>query len=179
MDLRASDVEREATIEALRTAAAEGRLTFEELADRIEAADNAVTRGELASLTADLPSASGPRPAEPIRVRSLGDIKRTGAWVVPPECHFHSAMGNIKLDLREVDHHRPGGGDRRLTPFGTIDLLVPEGVEVDARANGKLKQQSAPPTPGAPRIILKGGTVFGTVKVRHKRLWRRRLKGGR
>ena len=38
MDVRASDAEREATIERLRDAAAEGRLTFEELADRIEAA---------------------------------------------------------------------------------------------------------------------------------------------
>ena len=41
MDVRASDAEREATIERFRHAAAEGALTFEELADRIEAASAA------------------------------------------------------------------------------------------------------------------------------------------
>jgi hypothetical protein len=40
MDVRASDAERDATFEQLREAAAEGRLTLEELTDRIEAASN-------------------------------------------------------------------------------------------------------------------------------------------
>jgi hypothetical protein len=38
LNVRASDAEREAAIERLRHAAGEGRLTFEELADRIEVA---------------------------------------------------------------------------------------------------------------------------------------------
>ena len=45
--VRASDAERDATVERLRNAAAEGRLTFEELADRIEAAAAAVMRSDL------------------------------------------------------------------------------------------------------------------------------------
>ena len=51
---------------------------------------------------------------------------------------------------------------------------MPEGVEVDVRARtklGTLKQESSAPVPGAPRVVLTGGTVFGTVQVRHKRLW--------
>jgi hypothetical protein len=167
MDVRASDAERDATVELLREAAAEGRLTFEELADRIETASNAVMRGDLVALTADLPT--GPGTLEPIHVRTLGDIKRSGAWLVPPECHFRSAMGNIRLDLRDATMTSREVVIDAFTPFGTIELLVPEGVEVDARSTGKLKQQSGPATPGAPRIVLKGGTVFGTVKVRHKR----------
>jgi ribosome-binding protein aMBF1 (putative translation factor) len=79
MDVRASDAERDATVDRLREAAAEGRLTFEELADRIELAANAVTRAELVPLTADLPTARTLQPAEPIRVRMSGDIKRSGA----------------------------------------------------------------------------------------------------
>jgi hypothetical protein len=39
MDVRASDPERDATVERLRDAAAEGRLTLEELTDRIERGD--------------------------------------------------------------------------------------------------------------------------------------------
>src|SRR5690242_18356598 len=99
MDVRASDSERDATIEQLREAAAEGRLTFEELADRIEAASHAVTRADLEPLTADLPLAPGVLAREPAEVRKAGDIKRSGGWVVPPKCHFQSYFGNVRLDL--------------------------------------------------------------------------------
>ena len=47
MEVRASDAERDATVNRLREVATEGRLTLEELTDRIEAAANAVTRSEL------------------------------------------------------------------------------------------------------------------------------------
>ena len=175
MDVRASDAERDATIERLRHAAAEGRLTFEELADRIEAASAAVMRSDLAPLTADLPAALPATPAEPARVRSIGDVKRSGAWVVPTDNRFRSWLGNVQLDLRQA---RIGGQEIRIhawTLFGTIDLLVPEGVEVDVQARsqlGQLKLQTSDViVPGAPRIVLTGGSVFGVVRVRNKRLW--------
>src|SRR3954449_11066521 len=47
MDVRASDAERDATVNHLREAAAQGRLTLEELTDRIQAAGNAVMRSDL------------------------------------------------------------------------------------------------------------------------------------
>jgi len=50
MDVRASDAERDATVDRLRDAATEGRLTLEEFTDRIEAAANAVTRSDLVPL---------------------------------------------------------------------------------------------------------------------------------
>ena len=56
MDVRASDAERDATVNRLREAATEGRLTLEELTDRIEAAANAVMRSDLVPLTSDLPA---------------------------------------------------------------------------------------------------------------------------
>jgi hypothetical protein len=62
--LRASDAEREAAIRRLRDAAVDGRLTFEELADRVEAASRAVTRTDLEAVTDDLP---GELPAPPPR----------------------------------------------------------------------------------------------------------------
>ena len=66
-----------------------------------------------------------------------------------------------------------------FTPFGNIDLLVPEGVQVEVRADkrmGSLKHDTGAATPGAPRVILTGGTVFGTIKVRNKRLWEKLLR---
>ena len=55
---RASDAEREAVVTRLQDAASEGRLTVEELAERIDAAYAARTQEELEPLTADLPAAA-------------------------------------------------------------------------------------------------------------------------
>jgi hypothetical protein len=181
MDVRASDAERDAVIEQLREAAAEGRLTMEELTDRIEVASQAVMRSDLEPLTADLPAPGAAVTVAPddARERTFGDVKRSGAWVVPQHSEFRSWMGNIKLDLRQATI-----GSREIvidafTPFGNIDLLVPEGVQVEVRADkrmGSLKHDTGAATPGAPRVILTGGTVFGTIKVRNKRLWEKLLR---
>jgi Domain of unknown function (DUF1707) len=53
--LRASDSDREAVAERLRLATAEGRLTPEELDDRLQALFASRTYGELEPLVADLP----------------------------------------------------------------------------------------------------------------------------
>jgi hypothetical protein len=176
--VRASDAEREAAIERLRDGAADGRLTFEELADRVEVASQATTREELERVTADLPAHSGSRelaaPA-PTRASSLfGDVRRSGAWTVPARGKWESLFGDVVLDLREA---RVAGTEIEIdagTVFGNVDLLVPEGVEVEVRSRtlfGDLKQEAAEAAPpGAPRIVLTGGSVFGDVRVRAQRL---------
>jgi hypothetical protein len=58
--LKAADVDREHVAERLRQATAEGRLTAEELEDRLATGFRARTYGELDALVADLP---GPTPA--------------------------------------------------------------------------------------------------------------------
>jgi hypothetical protein len=57
--VRASDAERGEVVDLLQQAHVEGRLTEDELAERIGAALAARTRGELAGLIGDLPG-SGP-----------------------------------------------------------------------------------------------------------------------
>ncbi|QFY11448.1 DUF1707 domain-containing protein [Nonomuraea phyllanthi] len=59
-DLRIGDAEREQTMAALREHFAQGRLTHEELDERLDQALAAKTARDLATVTADLP---GPRPA--------------------------------------------------------------------------------------------------------------------
>jgi Domain of unknown function (DUF1707) len=63
--MRASDAERERTVETLRLHAADGRLDADELERRVEAAFAATTRADLDALEADLPrpprSAARPR----------------------------------------------------------------------------------------------------------------------
>src|SRR3954454_16536401 len=58
--LRASDADRERVAERLREHYGEGRLSDDDLSERIEAAYRARTISELEALTVDLPSAQGP-----------------------------------------------------------------------------------------------------------------------
>ncbi len=88
-NVRASDAEREAVVERLREATAEGRLTFGELTERTEAAYLATTRGELVPITADLPEVPS-APASPVGedrewvVAVMGDVKVIGDFDAEP-----------------------------------------------------------------------------------------------
>jgi Domain of unknown function (DUF1707) len=85
--LRASDSDRDAVAEQLREAHTEGRLTLEELEDRLGKAYAARTFADLAPLTADLPPGGfsprtvAPRPAaEPARTPGSRQ-EPSGSWV--------------------------------------------------------------------------------------------------
>jgi len=66
-ELRASDADRERVTERLRTAAGEGRLSADELEERLDRAFRARTEAELAPLTADLPAPPAARRRRPLR----------------------------------------------------------------------------------------------------------------
>jgi hypothetical protein len=191
--MRASDAERDRTIDVLRDASAEGRLSFEELADRIEAAARATTRGELERLTVDLPAEAHPVPRASGAARGaavvapvndstvFGDVRRSGPWRVPESSRFSTLFGDIELDLREavVGHARidiDAG-----TVFGDVTLLVPEGVVVEVRTRtffGDSRQKAGlDGPPGATVVVLTGGTWFGDVRVKSERL-REKLMAG-
>ncbi|MDO8188447.1 DUF1707 domain-containing protein [Conexibacter sp. JD483] len=200
-EIRASDAEREQTIERLRLAAGEGRLTLEELADRVESVAGSRTRAELEQATIDLPPAdaalvgtTAPGAAAPASVPAgpltgnssvFGDLKRSGPWQLPARSGWSTVFGDVVLDLREA---RVPAGEIAIdarSVFGDIELLVPEGVLVDLRGRaffGDVKQQAGlDAAAGAPRIVLTGSTVFGDVRVRARRLRERlaaRLRGG-
>src|SRR5262252_389859 len=85
--MRVSDAEREAVTARLRDHYAEGRLTHDELDERVSAALGAKTYGDLRTLTTDLP---GPVPVPPrTAARPSGDG--------PPPWRHHR-------------HHRPPVG---------------------------------------------------------------------
>ena len=65
--IRASDAEREAAVDALRHHYAAGRLEADELEERIERAYDAKTRADIEGLFLDLPSDRGRRAAERAR----------------------------------------------------------------------------------------------------------------
>jgi DUF1707 SHOCT-like domain len=163
-----------ATVNRLRDAAAEGRPTLEELTDRVEAAADAVTRSDLVPLTSDLPTTAAIGvAAQSGGVRGVGDVKRSGVDCagrerVPHLVWPHQARPAPGADQRDGDPH--------LTPvrYSAINLLVPEGVEVEVQDRthvGQTNLQASSGVPAAPRIVLTGRTFFGDIKVRHRRLW--------
>ncbi len=74
--LRASDADRERTATLLREHTGDGRLTPEELSDRLDAAYAARTVAELDALTSDLPATPAP-PARPRALDRPGARERT------------------------------------------------------------------------------------------------------
>ena len=185
--IRASDEERDVVVCRLNAAAAEGRLTFEELSDRMGLALGARMRGELARLTADLPDGVSRQadavPAAPVpkerHTSIFGEVKRGGRWTVVAHSSWSSLFGNITLDLRESQVAAPEIVIDVRSVFGNVDLLVPEGINVvvEARSTFGQVQQDAgdDATPGAPRVIVRGGSTFGRVRIRNKRLHERLL----
>jgi len=192
--LRASDAEREWAIGMLREAAGEGRLELDELDERVERALRATTRGELEDVVRDLPAApSGARELMPTvgQVAVYGDVRRDGEWRVPAHSEWHTRYGKVLLDLRHAHFDAPVVEIDVRSVFGDIELLVPDGVGVEVRAAtdaGSVRQEAgAAAEPGAPRVILTGGTSYGDVRVRARRrrwrlfprLRRRRRRGAR
>jgi hypothetical protein len=78
--IRASDAEREHHLELLREHAAQGRLTIDELSERLDRAYAALTREELAALVEDLPPRE--RRAAPPRMRTRRRVPAQWAAII-------------------------------------------------------------------------------------------------
>jgi len=184
-DLRASDADRERVITLLGEAAADGRLTTDEHADRVERAYRARTLGELAGLTVDLVAPS----EQPIRLDGrrpvtgvFGRDGRKGRWVVPDFVPVLAVFGDVELDLREAIL----SGSRTVvyaTLFGgTIHLIVPDGVAVETTGTAVLTRKRIDRwarAPGRAQAVIEVRTVGlgGTIRVTSPRPPRGRLGG--
>jgi hypothetical protein len=180
-ELRVSDAERETAVGRLRVAGGEGRLTLEELAERVELADAARTRGELDALTADLPETGRrfvPAAPEPQKQRNwivavMGGAERKGRWRLARRTNVVTVMGGAELDLREAEI-----ADEvvitAITVMGGIGIVVPEGVSVELGGfalmggNGGPRDK-VPPLPDAPVVRVRAFSLMGGVSVERKK----------
>jgi len=182
-EIRASDAEREQTGELLRQATVDGRLSLDEFSERFMLAQQARTRGELEAIARDLPqmstrsrqsqtsSLSGQRPTAKISA-VLSGVERTCSWHLAPTTEISSIFGGCKLDLR---YATISSGvttlDARIF-CGNLELIVPEGVdvEIDAAmilASRTIRLTSSPKLNSLKPVILITGTVFcGSITVR-------------
>jgi hypothetical protein len=181
-ELRVSDDDREATVARLRVAGGEGRLTLEELAERVGLADAARTRGDLDALTADLPlTLAAPRVARKDRgwiVAIMGGAERKGRWRPARQTNVVTVMGGAELDLREAEL-ADGVSITAVTVMGGIGIAVPEGVSVEMGgfafmgANGGPRDTVAP-APDAPVVRVRAFALMGGVDVERRRSRRAR-----
>ena len=88
-DLRASHEDRDRVVDTLRVAGGDGRLTAGELEARLERALSARTVGDLAELTADLPSAPAVRDVLVVEQHG-GKYVKEGRWLVLRASRFAS-----------------------------------------------------------------------------------------
>jgi hypothetical protein len=184
--IRASDAERDATVVRLREAMTEGRLTLDDFSQRTDTALTAVTRDQLAEVVADLPG----RPAYPATdlptpwlVGVMGSAKRSGRWRVGHELHAVSIMGDCKIDLREAIIDAPVITIDALAIMGSVEVIVPEGVEVVLEGiaimgSKVLRMSDAAIGLGAPLVRVTGMALMGEIKVRNRpslteRVWKR------
>lgn len=135
-ELRASHADRDQVVEILRIAAGDGRLTADELDERLDAALTARTYRELAELTADLPAvrcAVAARPEDFLRIDCLGGYaQRSGSWVVPPAMDVSVVGGSVRLDFTEAVISGPALRIRATVRGGLLFLVTRPGIEVDA-----------------------------------------------
>lgn len=170
--IRASDAERDAAVRALTEAAAEGRITLEELGDRTAQALEAVSRDGLAEVTADLPAAPPGPPRRGTRwaLGILGGGDHTGRWRIAPRCTVVNVMGGADLDLRQATVEAAETAITVFSLMGGSTIVVPEGVEVDAGGfaflgGNDVRLEGPPPQPGAPRLRIRAWSLMGGTDV--------------
>ncbi|WP_327236460.1 DUF1707 domain-containing protein [Streptomyces sp. NBC_01317] len=165
-ETRASDAERERVAERLREAVAEGRLDMDEFEERLGAALQARTHGELAPLVRDLPApgttadlVSGARSTAGSAVGSGGDagwadrvgsgeptstggfafwsgFSRKGTWTVGRTFTGVVFQAGGEIDLREARFADRDVVIRCVAIMGGIDVVVPPGMHVQVNGFG-------------------------------------------
>ncbi|MCT9083733.1 DUF1707 SHOCT-like domain-containing protein [Streptomyces fulvoviolaceus] len=179
LELRASHADRDRVVDVLRIAAGDGRLTAEELDERLEVALSARTLDELAGLTADLPAVSGGVVAEVkdvVRIEQQGaSASRGDGWVVPRRLEVESSLGDVTLDFTQaVITHDTLRIDLDMRT-GTLRLLTRPGVVVDTDSLvidfGRVKRRPVgdPGVPVVLRVEIGGRLSYGEVVVRPPR----------
>jgi Domain of unknown function (DUF1707)/Cell wall-active antibiotics response 4TMS YvqF len=188
--LRASDADRERVANVLREAAGDGRLSLDELDERLDAVYAAKTYAELEPITNDLPdseSAYVPAPAkaatlDPARfggeptshgaVAILGGFTRRGDWVVPKDFNAFMLMGGGEIDLREARFAEREVSIHIVAIMGGCEIIVPEDATVRVTGVGIMgafdHTGSGTGSPDGPVITVNGVAIMGGVDVKRR-----------
>jgi hypothetical protein len=191
--LRASHDDRDQAVEVLRVAAGDGRITAEELDERVGAALTARTYGELAELISDLPAAPGSLPLVPgsppgaaaapkdlMRIQcDISSTRRDGPWLVPKRLEVRVNLGTVTLDFTKAVISWPTLEIDADIQTGTLILVIAPGILVstdDLALRTSTVKVDAPWGPEVPvrfRIDVAGRATISTITAGPPRLARR------
>src|SRR5690349_18171476 len=177
---RASDGERDAVVQRVQDAFAEGRLDDVEFDERTRAALTARTHTDLEALLADLPAApeapaapraaaAGPGPGR-FAVALKGSVRRAGRWRVPERYTTVVYKGGGWLDLRAAELTGPVTTFLAVAYKSRVTILVPPNVRVEMTGLG-VNQDVHDEDPGyrlpadAPVVHVRGIAYKGTVEI--------------
>jgi Domain of unknown function (DUF1707) len=183
LELRASHADRDRVVEVLRIAAGDGRITSDELDQRLEVALTARTLRELAVLTTDLPEPVGHHPAvlppakDLVRIEcGSGSARRDGPWVVPRRMEVRVTSGTVRLDFSEAVITAGVLEIAADVKSGSLTLLTRPGIVVDAgevsvsSGSVRVKPQPGPAEPVILRVEVSGIVRSGSISARPLRL---------
>jgi hypothetical protein len=191
-ELRASDADRDRIADILRDALAEGRLTADEHAERVEGVLNAKTVGELEVFIRDLPAAHQgrttsaytaapdrpaagaiPHEADANVVAVFSAATRRGRWRAGRRLHAYSVFGSVEIDLSEAIFEYQQVVIKAVSVFGDVQIRVPENVSLRGTGGGVLGNFEVDTLdsadPDAPVVYVDGWAVLGNVEARAKR----------
>lgn len=181
-------------MQVLNTALAEGRLTMDELTERIDSAYGAKTIGELEPITADLPAHHTLWPAVPqqglplagnpsgvsryggsaptinIGLAVLSSREIRGQWTIPSQFTAFAMMGSVEIDLTEANFARGEVTITCVAFWGSVEITVPDDITVICNGIGVLgsfeDQAHVRGVPGAPVLRVNGVAVMGSVEIK-------------
>lgn len=193
--LRASDADRDRIADILRDAVAEGRLTAEEHADRIDSVYRAKTVAELEPLVQDLPAPGGgarrePAPAayDPLGptdpaehsgavtaenlVAVFSSSTRKGRWRIGRRTNAFALFGSVEIDLTEALFGQRLTVINATSLFGNVEVRVPENITLRGSGTGIFGNFEVDTleahNPEAPVVVVNGYSVFGNIEAKPK-----------
>jgi hypothetical protein len=193
---------RQTTINRLTTAFVADELSLEEFEHRVDRAYHCRTSDELDALASDLTAVvaiveDSPRPIVPAQsdpslethlepfdtrkdarargartIAVLGNTERRGRFHLDGSHAVLSVLGNVELDLRNVELP-PGITTLHVRAvLGNVEITVPPSLIVDCEGTGVLGSFSAlnhvpeERAPDEPVLRIAGSAVLGSVEVR-------------
>jgi hypothetical protein len=194
--MRASDADRERVAQVLHGALAEGRITMDELEERLTTVYAAKTHGDLVPVTADLPTSSAPsaalessatrapgfpdtriggHPGSTVSVGIMSGAVRNGSWVLPAQHTSFAFWGGTDIDLRSARFAEKHMTITAVAIMGGIQITVPDDINVDVTGIGLMggfildDKSGAPAAPAtAPTVKVNGLAFWGGVVVVRK-----------
>ncbi len=162
-DLRIGDAERDEVMTALREHFALGRLTHDELDERLDTVLAARTAGDLRKVTADLPGPSSPRPVDHARERADG-------WAPP----HHADLATWGHHMASRADARRGRFERRRHDRPPVFLFVLAFILIASAVSGMIG-----PLFAVVKVLFFMGLVFALVRLAHHRHHLRHPRLGR